>query len=77
MVKAEFNLNILTRHAKCDTSAGAITRETHKNTTWQQARFEVCHHKWADLSEVDFGVAIINDGKYGISFEENNMALAL
>jgi len=77
MAKAEFNLNILTRYAKCDTSAGAITRETHKNTTWQQARFEVCHHKWADLSEADFGVSILNDGKYGISFDENNMALTL
>jgi alpha-mannosidase len=77
MAKAEFNLNILTRHAKCDTSAGAITRETHRNTTWQQSRFEVCHHKWADLSEAGFGVALINDGKYGISLEENTMGLTL
>lgn len=77
MAKAEFNFNILTRYAKCDTSAGAITRETHRNTTWQQSRFEVCHHKWADLSESGFGVALINDGKYGISFEENSMGLTL
>lgn len=77
MAKVEFNLNLLTRYAKCDTSAGTITRETHKNTTWQQARFEVCHHKWADLSEAGFGVALINNGKYGISFDENNMSLTL
>lgn len=77
LAKAEFDFNILSRYAKCDTSAGAITRETHKNTTWQQARFEVCHHKWADLSEASFGVAIINDGKYGVSFDKNNVGLSL
>lgn len=77
LAKAEFGCNVLTRKALCDTSAGFIERDTHKNTTWQQARFETCHHKWADLAETDGGVAIINDGKYGIGFDNNVMSLSL
>ena len=77
LAKAEFACNVLTRKALCDTSAGFIERDTHKNTTWQQARFETCHHKWVDLSETDGGVALINDGKYGIGFDNNVMSLSL
>ncbi len=77
LLKAEFNPDILTRKAYCDTSAGFIERETHRNTTWQQARFECCHHKWCDLSESGGGVALINDGKYGVGFFNNNMSLSL
>ena len=77
LLKAEFVPNILTRKAYCDTSAGFIERETHRNTTWQQARFECCHHKWCDMSETGGGVALINDGKYGVGFRENNMSLSL
>lgn len=77
LAKVEFNLNILSRHAKCDTSAGTIVRETHKNTTWQQARFEVCTHKWVDLSEHGYGIALLNDGKYGVSFDKSQIGLSL
>ncbi|MGN1202802.1 MAG: glycoside hydrolase family 38 C-terminal domain-containing protein, partial [Eubacterium sp.] len=77
LAKAEFSCNVLTRKALCDTSAGFIERDTHRNTSWQKARFETCHHKWADLCETDGGVALINDGKYGIGFDENTMSLSL
>ena len=77
LVKAEFSCNILSRELICDTSAGYIKRETHKNTSWQQARFEVCAHKWCDFAEEGAGVAIINEGKYGLGVEENGMSLSL
>ncbi len=77
LAKAEFSCNVLTRKALCDTSAGFIERETHRNTTWQQARFECCHHKWCDMSETGGGIAIINDGKYGAGFFKNVMSLSL
>lgn len=77
LAKAEFNCNILTRKALCDTSAGFIERETHRNTTWQQARFETCHHKWCDMSESGGGIALVNDGKYGVGFLDNSMSLSL
>ncbi len=77
LVKAQFDCNVLTREAVCDLSAGFIKRETHKNTSWQQARFEVCHHKWCDLAETGGGVALINEGKYGVGFGESSMSLSL
>ena len=77
LAKAEFACNVLSRKAVCDTSAGFIERETHRNTTWQQARFECCHHKWCDLSETGGGIAVINDGKYGAGFEKNIISLSL
>ncbi|HEX4902387.1 MAG TPA: glycoside hydrolase family 38 C-terminal domain-containing protein, partial [Acidimicrobiales bacterium] len=40
-------------------------RPTHRNTSWDAARFEVCAHTWADVSEPGFGVAVLNDGRYG------------
>ncbi len=77
LVKAEYGCNVLSRELVCDTSAGVIRRETHRNTSWQQARFEVCHHKWCDMAEQGGGVALINEGKYGVSAEGSTMALSL
>ena len=77
LAKAQFDCNVLTRKAVCDTSAGFIERDTHRNTSWQQARFEVCHHKWVDMAETDGGVALINDSKYGVGLLENSMSLSL
>ncbi len=77
LAKAEFSPDVLTRKVLCDTSAGYTERETHRNTTWQQARFECCHHKWCDMSEFGGGVALINDGKYGVGLEEGTMSLSL
>lgn len=41
------------------------------------AKFEVCHHKWADLSEHGYGVSIINDSKFGFATSGNKMRLSL
>ncbi|MBR3767070.1 MAG: alpha-mannosidase [Clostridia bacterium] len=77
LMKASFNCNILSRELTCDTSAGFIKREMHRNTTWQQARFECCHHKWFDISETDAGIAVINDCKYGVGVSEKEITLSL
>ncbi len=77
LAKVQFDCNVLSRELVCDTSAGMIRRETHKNTSWQQARFETCMHKWCDMSETDGGIAIINENKYGVSADENSFAISL
>lgn len=77
LAKAEFDCNVLTRKALCDTSAGYIERETHRNTGWQQARFETCHHQWCSVAEAFGGVALINDCKYGVGFNNSSMSLSL
>jgi len=56
---------------------GSVERPTHWNTSWDWARFEVCGHKWADLSEGDYGVALLNDCKYGYDIKDNVMRLTL
>lgn len=77
LMKANFAPNILTRELVCDTSAGFVNRPLTKNTSWEQARFEVCHHKWFDLSETGAGVAVINSGKYGVGIEDGEVSLSL
>lgn len=46
-------------------------------TPWDEAKFEVCAHKWIDLSENGYGVSLINNCKYGHSIDENTMRLSL
>lgn len=77
LAKVNFGPDVLTRELVCDTSAGYIKRELTKNTSWQQARFEVCHHKWCDMSESGSGLAIINEGKYGVGLEGDEISLSL
>ena len=77
LAKVNFGPDILTRELVCDTSAGFVRRPLTKNTSWEQARFEVCHHKWFDLSETGAGVAVINSGKYGVGIEKDEVSLSL
>ena len=77
LVKVNFGPDVLTRELVCDTSAGFVKRDLTKNTSWQQARFVVCHHKWCDMSESGSGIAIINEGKYGVGLEKDEISLSL
>lgn len=76
-LKVEFPLNVRSHEATYEIQFGHLRRPTHFNTSWDQARFEVCAQKWADLSEHGFGVAILNDCKYGYSTLGNIMRLSL
>lgn len=77
MLKAHFPVDIFYNDATYDIQYGNVRRATHKNTTWDIARFEVCAHKWADVSEAGYGFSVMNDCKYGYSVDENSMALTL
>ena len=77
LLKAHFPVDVFYNAATYDVQYGNVTRATHKNTSWDVARFEVCHHKWMDVSESGYGVSILNDCKYGCSIDENSMALTL
>ena len=54
-----------------------MQRPTHRNTSWDWARFESCAHKWVDLSEGDYGVSLLNDSKYGHDIHDNVIRLTL
>ena len=77
LLKAEFDFDINANEATYDIQFGNLTRPTHDNTLWDVAKFEVCAHKWADISESGYGAAILNDCKYGYSAREGRMTLSL
>ena len=77
LLKAHFPVDVFYNEATYDIQYGNVKRATHKNTSWDVARFEVCAHKWMDVSEGNYGFSLMNDCKYGHSVDENSVALTL
>ncbi len=77
LLKAAFPVDVMSPVASFDVQWGNVERSTHRNTSWDMARFETCAHKWADLSEGNYGVAILNDCKYGHDIHDNVIRLTL
>ncbi len=77
LLKVAFPVNIYSSHATYEIPFGTIDRPTHNNTTWEQAQFEVCGQRWADLSEGNYGVSLLNDSKYGYDIKGQNIRLSL
>jgi len=77
LLKTAFPLDLHAEKATYEIQYGNVERPTHWNTSWDWARFEVCAHKWADLSEADFGVSLLNDCKYGHDIRNSTMRLTL
>ncbi len=77
LLKVCFPVDINTNEATYEIQYGNVKRPTHNNTSWDIARFEVCGHKWADLSEDGFGVSMLNNCKYGHDIVEGDMRLTL
>ncbi len=77
LLKVAFPVDIRALDATYDMQFGNIKRPTHWNTSWDLSRFEVCAHQWADLSQRDYGVSLLNDSKYGYDIHDNIMRLSL
>ena len=77
ILKVSFPVDINSDKASYEIQFGTIERPTHYNTSWDQARFEVCGHKYADLSEGDYGVSLLNDCKYGHDIHNGDMRLTI
>ncbi|HEX4086136.1 MAG TPA: alpha-mannosidase [Chthoniobacteraceae bacterium] len=77
LLKVAFPVNVRSPRATYEIQYGHTERPTHYNTSWDMARFEVCAQKWADLSEGDYGVALLNDCKYGYDIHGKVMRLSL
>ncbi len=75
-VKALFPLAINNKEACYDIQYGNVKRNMIQNTSWDSAKFEVCYHKWMDISEDDYGISFLNDCKYGVSVEDNLVGLS-
>ena len=77
LLKAAFPLNIRATSATYEIQFGNIQRPTHQNTSIDVPHFENPAQKWVDLSEGDYGVALLNDCKYGYDVKDNVMRLTL
>ena len=65
LLSMAFPLDVRADVAMCDVQFGVVARPTHPSSPWDAAKFEVCAHRFVDVSEPDFGVAVLNDGRYG------------
>ena len=77
LLKTGFDLDIVSPTVKNEIQFGHIDRPTTRNSSLEAAKFEICNHKWSDLSESRFGVALLNDCKYALSAYDNNLCLTL
>lgn len=77
LLKVAFPVDVHSPRATYEIQYGHVERPTHTNTSWDWARFEVCAQTWADLSEPDYGVALLNDCKHGYDIVGNIMRLSL
>lgn len=77
LLKVGFGVDVLADQYRNEIQFGHVMRPMHSNTPWDQARFEVCAHKWVDVSEGNYGVALLNDGKYGHDSLDGMVSLTL
>ncbi|KZN23130.1 hypothetical protein A4G99_16680 [Haladaptatus sp. R4] len=77
LLKVHFPINVHTNTATYDIQFGHIERETHENTSWDEAVFEEPHQYWVDVSEHEYGVSVMNDCKYGVHVDDADIGLSL
>jgi len=77
ILKAEFPVDVNAVRATYEIQFGYLERPTVCNTSWDEVKFEVCAHKWADISDNGYGVAVMNDCKYGYSAKDSTLSLTM
>lgn len=76
-LKTAFDTTVFASESREEIQFGYAMRPTHNNNPQDTAKFEVCCHKYADLSENRWGVALLNDCKYGIQAKGRSLRLSL
>lgn len=82
LLKAAFPLNVQADKVTAEIQFGNVSRTLIPKTSWDKAKFEVCAHRWVDMSETEadggkYGVSILNDCKYGYDAKGNTIRLTL
>ncbi len=77
ILRAEFETDILADNATYEIQYGSVQRPSHDNTSWDHAKFETCAHKYVDVSEYGYGIALLNDCKYGHDVRGGKIGLSL
>lgn len=77
ILRVEFPVDVNALNARYDVAFGNTEHPNHGTTSYDDARFEVCGHKWGDVSDGSYGVSLLNDCKYGYTIRNSNMELSL
>ncbi len=65
LLKVAFPFDVQTDEITREIQFGNLTTPIHRNTSWDDARFEFCAHRWVHVHETGAGIALLNDSKYG------------
>jgi alpha-mannosidase len=77
LLRATFPCATGARHVTVGRPFGSVELPVHRNTSWEQARFEFVAHGWLDLSDGSGGIALLTDGTYGHSVDGSTIGLSL
>lgn len=77
VLRTEFPLDVNALRTTYEIQFGHLERSNTRNTSWEDAKYEVCAHKWADMADGGYGMALMNDCKYGYSAENSVLGMTL
>lgn len=77
VLKSAFPLDVHAMNTTYEIQFGHVSRPNHENTSWDKAKYEVYGHKWVDMSESGYGVAMLNDCKYGHNTEGSTLKITM
>jgi alpha-mannosidase len=68
---------VRSQSATFECANGVLRRPTHENTSWDQAMYEAAAHRFIDLGEPGFGLALLNNAKYGHNVRGQTLGMSL
>lgn len=77
LAQARFDTTLFAQHYRCETQFGFVERNCYPSDVTDHSKFEVCAHKWTDLSEHRIGMSLLSDSKYGVSCHGKTLGLTL
>ena len=77
MLRAEFTPKRFNDKVLCDIQFGNLNRSTRTDDKISWAQFEICAHKYVDVTDKDYGYAIMCESKYGYRVKDGLMSLNL
>src|SRR5829696_457253 len=77
LLQAAFPLAVRSPRATYEMQFGVAERPTHANTQADAAQFEVPAHRFGDLSEHGFGVALLTPDTHGMSCHDATLRISL
>lgn len=77
MLRVEFDAPVDPDQVRCDIQLGSLMRSARDNTPEEKAQFEICAHKYVDLSDDQKGFSLLNDCKYGHRVKNGLISLNL